>query len=355
GLGSAAGAWATWNSKALAEPEYTGLLSRAPTMVGNVEDIVNKFGKYSTELAHLVTNVSKLYAVTSTLPSFAPTANDTITVLHVSDIHDNPEAWDVISSISRQFNVDFVIDTGDLSDHGTAAENGIVTGIGAIGKPYVYIKGNHDSSITVEAVRAEPNAIVLDNSSTVVDGLRIYGTPDPRFTPDQQASDTAEDEGAIARDGKRLANRIEAAMPPKIDIALVHDPVEGKPLDGIVPLVLAGHLHKRSVETLKRGTLLYVEGSTGGAGLRALDHSKPTPVEASVLYFSRTTHKLQAYDEITVGGLGLTSVSVERHIISPPPPLTPPSPSAPPSGGPSSSPPASEIAASVATSPSRSP
>ena len=116
---------------------------------------------------------------------------------------------------------------------------------------------------------------------------------------------------------------------------LVHDPVEGRPLDGVVPLVLAGHVHKHSVEHLKKGTTLFIQGSTGGAGLRALDHDTPTPLEASVLYFSRTTHELQAYDDITVGGLGLTSVDVVRHIVAKPSE----SPSESPSGSPSTIPP----------------
>lgn len=330
GLGSAAGAYATWNSQALAEPHYTGLLSRAPTLVGNVQDIVNRFGKYSTELAKLVTNLSKLYSVTSTLP-VGPNGGDTIAVLDISDIHENPEAWQVISSISRQFDVAFIIDTGDLTDHGTDVENAIATGIGTLGKPYVFIKGNHDSDSTVSAVRAQSNATVLDNSSTVVDGIRIYGTPDPRFTPDMETADTNQDEKVIEQDGEALALRVKNAMPPEIDIVMVHDPVEGRPLDGIVPLVLAGHVHKRSIEHLKKGTTLFIQGSTGGAGLRALDNGSPTPVDASVLYFSRTTHLLQAYDDITIGGLGLTSVSVERHVISPakasPSPSTPASPS----------------------------
>ena len=333
---SAADAFVTWNSKSLAEPEYSGLLSRAPTMVGDVQDIVNRFGKYSTELAKLVTNVSKLYTVTSTLPGFAAASNDTIRVLHISDIHDNPEAWDVVRSISAQFNVDFVVDTGDLSDHGTAAENGIADGIATLGRPYVYIKGNHDSPETVAAVEAQPNAIYLHYSSTVVDGLRIYGAPDPRFTPNLSTAESANDEKSVAAFGADLAQRVQQAQPPKIDIVMVHDPVEGEPLDGVVPLVLAGHTHKRQISQLKHGTLLYIEGSTGGAGLRALDNAQPTPLEASVLYFNRTTHLLEAYDEITLGGLGLTSVSVERHVISKPKPLVEPSP--PPSSPPPSAP-----------------
>jgi predicted MPP superfamily phosphohydrolase len=333
-LASAGVAFETWNSNALAEPKYSGLLSRAPTVVGNVQNIVTKFGTYSTQLAKLVTNVSKLYTATSALPDFAPSASNSIVVLHISDIHDNPEAWDVVESISRQFDVDFVIDTGDLTDHGSAAENAITNGIGELGKPYVFIKGNHDSTdTTVPAVKAERNAIVLDYSSTVVDGLRIYGAPDPRFTPDLETMDSANAEKTIAADGQVLAADVLATMPPAVDIVLVHDPVEGEALDGIVPLVLAGHIHKREISIMKKGTMLYVEGSTGAAGLRVLEHAQPTPLEASVLYFNRTTHKLEAYDEITLGGLGLTSVSVERHVVNPP--KATPSPSAPASSGPS--------------------
>jgi len=332
-LASGGIAYGTWNSKALAEPKYTGLLSRAPTMIGNVQDIVNRFGKYSTELAHLVTNVSKLYTATSTLPEFTPTQDNSIKVLHVSDIHDNPEAWSVIDSLSRQFDIDFVIDTGDLTDHGLAAENGIADGIGALGKPYVWIKGNHDSALTVDAVKAQHNAIVLDDKVATVDGLRIYGTFDPRFTPNLETNDSSLSEDSLTSLGKSLAAQVKEAEPPAIDIVLVHDPAEGRPLDGVVPLVMAGHVHKHSVEHLKDGTTLFIQGSTGGAGLRALDHDTPTPLEASVLYFSRTTHELQAYDDITLGGLGLTSVNVVRHIVAKP------SPSPSPSPGPSSLPP----------------
>ena len=74
---------------------------------------------------------------------------------------------------------------------------------------------------------------------------------------------------------------------------------------GSTPLVLAGHTHRRKASTVD-GTLLLTEGSTGGAGLRGLEGEEPTPLELSVLYLDRTTHRLQAYDDITLGGLGAT-------------------------------------------------
>jgi hypothetical protein len=64
-------------------------------------------------------------------------------------------------------------------------------------------------------------------------------------------------------------------------------------------------------------TQLMVQGSTGGAGLRGLEGEKPTPLTMSVLYFDQ--HKrLQAYDDIRVGGTGQAQVNLERHVIPEP-------------------------------------
>ncbi|HZD97467.1 MAG TPA: metallophosphoesterase, partial [Micromonosporaceae bacterium] len=85
--------------------------------------------------------------------------------------------------------------------------------------------------------------------------------------------------------------------------------------------------------TGEQKTLMLVEGSTGGAGLRGLQGETPTPLEMSVLYFD-TSHTLQAYDQITLGGTGESQVTLDRHLISadtPPtaPPLPVPSTSSP--------------------------
>jgi hypothetical protein len=59
-----------------------------------------------------------------------------------------------------------------------------------------------------------------------------------------------------------------------------------------------------------------VEGSTGGAGLRGLESEKPLPIALSVLYFD-ADRALQAYDDITVGGTGVSEVTLERRIVRP--------------------------------------
>lgn len=301
----------TWRPKALAEPHYTGLLAGAPALIGSAEDIVDRLQVYSTQLAGLVTDVTRLYDVTSSLPTYAPDAR-TRRLLFVSDLHLNPTAWDVVRSVIKQYSIDAVVDTGDLTDHGSRAENRYASPIHSLGVPYVSIRGNHDSASTEAAVRRQKGAVVLDDGVRLVAGLRIFGVGDPRFTPDKTTTDDAASAESLARYGRAAADRLAAAAP--VGIAMTHDPVVARQLAGLAPLLLAGHVHRRMDETID-GSLLLVQGSTGGAGLRGLEGERPTPLECSVLYLDRSSHRLLGYDDITLGGLGLTSAQVQRHAV----------------------------------------
>jgi Predicted phosphohydrolases len=328
-------AYASWNPKSVLEPKFSGLLSSAPSVVGDARSIVSDFDVYQQELARLVTNVTKLYDATSTLPVYSPDPG-TIRVLHVSDIHLNPAAWHIIGSLVKQYDIDVIIDTGDTMDHGTAAENGFLDPIRDLGAPYVWVRGNHDSKVTQKYLEGIANVRVLDEGSAVnVAGLRVAGTGDPQFTPDRSVpvGGRAAEEMAGIRLASALRDQERAGTP--VDIAVAHDPNAARETDGTVPLVLAGHVHHRANELLKLGTRLKVEGSTGGGGLRAVQNQKPEKVRASVLYLDRTTRRLQAWDEITLGGLGLTTAEVSRHL--PEENLTDTSPSPSPSPSPATS------------------
>ncbi|MCW2605648.1 MAG: rane protein [Frankiales bacterium] len=327
----AAGAtYATFDRTAVYEPRYSGLLAAAPTAVGDVRDIAGRLDLYSRQLGRITTGVSQLYAVTSNLPTFTP-GDDTIRLLHVSDLHLSPSAYSVIRSVVKQFDVDAVLDTGDINDFGTEAETRYLDGIRSIGVPYVYVRGNHDSKRTEQAVR-DRGAVVLDGDQVVeVAGVRLLGSPDPRFTPDDATRGDREPPEVLLAQGRLLADAVRLA-PVEPDLVMLHDPIAAEPLRGVTPLVLAGHKHKRKATTVD-GTLLLVEGSTGGAGIRGLEGEEPTPVELSVLYLDRKTHRLQAYDEITLGGLGTTSARIERTAVAPVVPSPTPSGSLTPSAG----------------------
>ncbi|MBX6722457.1 MAG: metallophosphoesterase [Dactylosporangium sp.] len=335
-LGVAVG---TFRPTAIQEPRYEGLLVNAPAVVGEAQRIADRYDEYRAQLQRLVRNVSRLYTTVSTLPVFEPDPSTT-RVLHVSDLHLNPSAWSIIDSVVDQFDIDVVVDTGDITDWGTQQEaSRYVSSIAALDVPYVYIRGNHDSAIVSAAVAQQPNAIVLENEVRSAAGLTFAGISDPRFTPDKETAPATPAESQktmeqVLGTGGRLAETIQRSG-QQVDVAMVHDPASADGLAGHVPVVLAGHTHARDVRTLSVNgeppTLLMVEGSTGGAGLRGLEHEEPTPLTLSVLYFDET-RTLQAYDDIRVGGTGLAMVTLERHVISSPPQ---PAPTGTPSPGPS--------------------
>jgi predicted phosphodiesterase len=340
-------ALATFRADSIAEPRYEGLLTNAPAVVGDARRIANRFTEYRAQLQRLVGNVGRIYGTLSTLPVYQPETTTTTRVLHVSDLHLNPAAWSLIATMVEQFKIDFIVDTGDITDWGSQTEASYVATISTLKVPYVYVRGNHDSAQTTAAVARQANAIVLDNTTATIHGITIAGIADPQFTPDKT---TQADESLIAS-GDTLAAKIRQSA-TRVDIAMVHDPEMAQPLGGVCPLVLAGHLHHREVRFLDTPdrsvpatgrSLLMVQGSTGGAGLRGLEFKEPTPLALSVLYFD-ASQALQAYDDITVGGTGETKVSLQRNVVRPDPAI-PASPSpattdSGPSGAPTPSGPA---------------
>jgi predicted MPP superfamily phosphohydrolase len=303
---------ATWRPQALTQPTYTGLLVNANSLIGSAHDIVARFDAYRASLEKLVANVGTLYSALSALP--APGAKDSIVFLHVSDLHLNPAGFDLMRQVADQFRVDAVLDTGDITDWGSAPENHLITSVGALKVPYVYIRGNHDSATTGALIASQRNATVLDDSAVKVAGIEIVGAPDPLFTPDKSTGADHAGDTVLTESGQQLAD-FTATLPEKPAIAMVHDPKQAVPMDGVVPLVLAGHTHSRKVELLPGSTRLMIEGSTGGAGLRGLQGTYPQPLTCTVLYLDPATGALRAYDEITLGGLGETEVKIQRTVV----------------------------------------
>ncbi|MFP5345453.1 MAG: metallophosphoesterase [Actinomycetes bacterium] len=336
----------TFEPRALQQPRFTGLLSRAPYIAGQGRDVVQRLESYRSGLADFIQSVTTVYGVADQLPAAPHADGDTTTILHISDIHLNPMGFDLAQKLVQQFGVDAVVDTGDITTWGTELESPTLSRIGGLGVPYVFVRGNHDSAQTQAAVAAQPNAVVLDGNVAEVAGLTFAGIGDPVFTPDGEGGTGSQsDREAVAAATQQLADvvtRYDRDHPEGrgVDVALVHDPWRLDPLFGEVPLVLAGHYHHRITRTdSATGTRVMVEGSTGGAGLtaaglRRLGEGEPVPLTATLLYFATSGERagqLVAYDEVTVGGLGLTSVTVARTTL----PATTPTDRAEPVGTPS--------------------
>ncbi len=324
-LGTATGAYLTFAPQSLKQPRFDGLLSQAAYIADLGQGKAVDYASYRKTLAEFVSQVSALYIAADSLP-VGYAREDLITVLHVSDFHSNPQSYDVIEQISSQFDIDMVIDTGDIISWGTPWENDMVTAISKIDAPYVFIKGNHDGEATAAKVAEQPNAIVLDNSVATVEGLTIAGIADPRYAADDDsdAGGWREGDRAVAASGFQLGETIDAYnaehSDAPVNVALFHDPTQPNGLLGRVDLVLSGHMHRSIIELDREGsgTDWLTVGSTGGAlasggVMPVLDGEQPLELAARMLYFDRTTKRLVFYDDIVMGGLGLVSVSVNRH------------------------------------------
>ena len=298
----------TVNQESWRTPQLSGLLAQAPKIIGDVENIPVQFDRYRKQLSEIAASVTGVFRGLSALPDGPP--GDAIRIVHLSDIHNNPLAYAIARSLVEQYKADAVIDTGDIGDWGTPQEAKTFEEIGTIGVPYIFIKGNHDSIKTLAALEKFDNVRVLNDGAIIeIAGLKIAGDADPRFTPDKSTGGDSASKDQLAAVGKKLAETLKGSG---ADIALIHDPVVAAQLAGVVPLVLAGHTHKRG-EHRREGTLFLTQGSSGGAGLRGVRQDTPDSLTASVLHIDRDRHTLVSVDEFTFGGLGLTQVALVRR------------------------------------------
>jgi predicted phosphodiesterase len=291
--GSEVLALATFRTSAFSEPRYSGTLALAPQFIGPVREATGRIDDLRAGLEQIVNGTVRAYTSLQT----APVSGDgVIRVLHISDIHASPLGMDFAQDVARGFDVDMVIDTGDLTSFATPVEDLIVSRIGEFDVPYVFVRGNHDSMTLQAEVRRAPNSVVLDGRAAAVDGLMIYGLGHPAFTP---ARGVAVDDAAFAELARRAGDRIAEDLDssPAVDLVAVHDDRMAEAVAGRVPVVISGHFHETSAR-VRDGTLFLRIATTGGSGagvFRGLD----VPLTAEVLYFSHgPVPRLLAYDVV---------------------------------------------------------
>jgi len=327
----------TFQPAAFTEPTYSGSLALAPQLIGPVSEATGRIQDLRAGLEQIVDGTVRAY----TSLQASPPADDAIRVLHISDIHASPLGMDFAQEVAEGFDVDFVIDTGDITSFGTPVENLIATEIPGFGVPYVFVRGSHDSIALQEAIAREPNAIVLDGREKTIDGLTVYGLGHPAFTPARGAPVDAEDFADLARSvGPVIAADLEAAPEP-VDVVAVHDDRMAEAVAGRVPLVISGHFHETTA-TVRNGTLYLRIGTTGGSGAGIFRDLADVPFSAEVLYFSREPDpELIAYDVIEQlpesGSLTVQRITVSVEfgdlVLTPTPtPTATPTPTPTPSG-----------------------
>lgn len=317
-----AGAFAGYNTDAFRQPTLTGAIGRSPELLGPVQQFGQRFNALRTELGEIGSITFQLYQF---LAEQAPIPDDAIRVLHISDLHLNPVGFDVAQLVAERFGVEAVIDSGDLTAEGSPLELAFLDRISEFSVPYIFIRGNHDSMGTQEAVATKSNARVLDGTVTTLSGMTVFGVGDPLYTPDKTVEQPSNDEQRAAK--RAFARTVEeqvAALEQPPDLVVVHDKLIAGRLPGDVALVIHGHEHKWSASE-QDGTHFLGVGSTGAAGLKSLAPESQSAIALQVLYFDRRNYRLLGYDRIDVQG-PQQQFLLKRIIVAPAGPMEQPSP-----------------------------
>ena len=298
--------------EAFEEPRFTGTLTRARQVIETINRQVGVLDEARTRFQVATQRVSDL--LTLLAEPQRDVRSDATAILHVSDIHGNPLGIDITSQLVEEFAVEAVIDTGDmassfldtgeLSTLSDSVEASMVRGISRIEVPYVFVPGNHDSFGLRRRLSDIDNVVVLGAETTTLGELTVLGWADPTFTtrpvPEEEKSEIR------LAEADEVAAAVTSETP---DILAVHDEVLAAESIGLVPLVLSGHTHERSVEEVEGTTLLTI-GSTGATGLKSLTVESERDYEAEVLYFEG--NDLIAVDFVALRGVG-GEFTLERH------------------------------------------
>ncbi|MBN2841078.1 MAG: metallophosphoesterase [Coriobacteriia bacterium] len=296
----------TFDASAFGQPTFNGALRYAPGALELVQDRIADIEGLQRQVGALASDLAAYYGVDQSFTGGAALP-DTYRVLHVSDLHLDPVGMQLTMDLAKAYDVELIIDTGDISHFGTEQEAALAIAQMSQ-RPYVFVPGNHDSPDLVARIAAS-GVTVLDGETTITArGLVILGIADPA-----SASPGVEPDSARARErGREVA--LERPR-ERFDIVAVHDPASGRPFTGRASIVLSGHTHTASYAT-DDGTVLLGSGTTGGVHFTELQPDPHIPHGASVLYFSRTgPGRLVAIDQIEVYGKTSQS-SIKRTVIA---------------------------------------
>ena len=311
------GTWYSFRPEAFREPSFTGTLERAPQVIQAIQGQAVLLRDVRSRVEEAATRLSDVLALLGQ-PVGDPHAG-TVAILHISDVHSNPLGVEFARRIAERFRVNAILDTGDLTSFGEPIEARIGQLIAEIDIPYLFVPGNHDSEAIRVAVSLIPNVTVLHDRIQEVGGVRIAGWADPEFTARGEVSADRHNL-AVLEEGPRVAQAVQAHSP---DVLAVHHPLLARASIGRVPLVLAGHQHRR-VGRERRKTLQLQVGSTGATGLGSFIAEADLPYEAQVVYFRQG--RAVSIDYVSFKALG-NDFQIDRRTLEPAPTSPSPGPS----------------------------
>jgi uncharacterized membrane protein YeaQ/YmgE (transglycosylase-associated protein family) len=290
--------WSTYSVDSFAQPRFEGALERAPQALGAVRREYESLGGLQDRAQILASQLSALSRQAADPDLLNPAPNEVV-LLHVSDIHSNPIGLQVAASLAEKFEVDAIIDTGDLTSFGLPIEQSVSSFIARMPVHYYWVPGNHDSLTNRAALAKTKNLTMIDGEVVDIAGVRVLGFPDPDFTvaPSEGGVTGARARADREREAPTIAEAVERTEPDVLAVAGLQQAAES---GGLVPLVISGDVHERTSKEVE-GTLMLTVGSTGAGGLGSFTVDTGKAYEAEVLHF--VDGKLRILDYVSQKGL----------------------------------------------------
>jgi predicted phosphodiesterase len=308
------------------DPQYYAFGPDIPRALQAVEAARQSTKQLDTELDAQLVGLARLV----TAPSARTPLTDQPTITIASDLHNNVLAIPILERATDHGPLFF---PGDLTDRGSPLEARFVSRVAHLGKPFVFVSGNHDSD-SLERNLAEKGAVVLTERGRLnpdgthgriindVAGLKVAGYSDPferrageNFKDRYHPTPTPEQQDAFTSWLQPLLGNV--------DVVMVHEPALIEPALAILeddpperPLVfVVGHTHKAGIERFP-GVDVINGGSVGAGGTGNL--AEPTNMGiARLIYTNRPEFQPLAADLVEIDP-GSGSATARRQRLDEP-------------------------------------
>jgi len=296
--------FSSFSPRAFDAPRFEGSLAAAPDIVGTVQRHIDDVSIVESRLEALSDRLVGLYqAVETGGPGFSD-----VTILHVSDLHSNPVGVELVEQTADRFEVDAIVDTGDLTSFGASVEQLTVQRVARVDVPYYVVPGNHDHPLIRRAL-VEAGVEVLDGRVATIEGIRVLGVGDPSYTADNRLADDRFAR-ALRRSAEDVARWNRASRP---DVVAVHNPRQLDDAIGELDVGIAGHSHRFDLR-YEDGSVVAEVGSAGATGVGALAEAEDLPYQMQLLQFE--DGRLVAIDRLSFEGTD-GEFRLERLLVDP--------------------------------------
>jgi predicted phosphodiesterase len=257
-------------------PQYYAYGADIPRALDAVASVRNSSRSLDQELDAQLVGLARLV----TAPAGRAPVEGRPRVTIASDLHNNVITLPILE---RAAGKEPVLFPGDLSDRGSPLETALVARVARIGKPFVFVTGNHDSDRSAQEL-ADDDAVVLTQFGRLKPGggfgpvineigeMRVVGYGDPF---ERKAAEDYRDRFTNTITPEQQAEFSDWLRPMigKVDVVMVHEPAliaqtldELKEAPPPTPLVfVVGHTHQAALDRQPNVDVIN-GGSIGGGG-----------------------------------------------------------------------------------------